>query len=180
MYDFHYNAIKNNFDAELSFTDTDSLTYEIKSKDVYEEFLQWKYLFDFSNYSKDSKFFNETNKKVIGKMKDEFGGVIITGIVGLKSNVKVKVKMYSIKKIDGKEHNTAKEVSIATEFNYFKDVLFNKKIIKMKRIQSKKHKLRTYEIDKISLSCVGNKRYVLDIVTRNKPWLGNMGISRLF
>ena len=112
-------------------------------------------------------------------MKDEFGGVIITGIVGLKSNVKVKVKMYSIKKIDGKEHNTAKEVSIATEFNYFKDVLFNKKIIKMKRIQSKKHKLRTYEIDKISLSCVGNKRYVLDIVTRNKPWLGNMGISRL-
>ena len=108
MYDFHYNAIKNNFDAELLFTDTDSFTYEIKSKDVYEEFLQWKYLFDFSNYSKDAKFFNETNKKVIGKMKDEFGGVIITEIVGLKSNVKVKVKMYSIKKIDGKEHNTAK------------------------------------------------------------------------
>ena len=39
MYDFHYNAIKNNFDAELLFTDTDSFTYEIKSKDVYEEFL---------------------------------------------------------------------------------------------------------------------------------------------
>ena len=38
MYDFHYNFIKKNFDAELLFTDTDSLTYEIKSKDVYEEF----------------------------------------------------------------------------------------------------------------------------------------------
>ena len=72
--------------------------------------------------------------------------------------------MYSIKKIDGKEHNTAKGVSIATEFDNFKDVLFNKKIIrhKMKRIQSKKHKLGTYEIDKISLSCFDNKRYVLD------------------
>ena len=84
MYDFHYNFIKKNFDAELLFTDTDSLTYEIKSKDVYEEFFKWKDLFDFSNYSKDSKFFNETNKKVIGKMKDEFGGVIIIEFVGLK------------------------------------------------------------------------------------------------
>ena len=63
MYDFHYNFIKNNFDAELSFTDTDSLTYDIKSKDVYEELFKQKDLFDFSNYSKDSKFFNETNKK---------------------------------------------------------------------------------------------------------------------
>ena len=75
-YDFHYNFIKKNFDAELLFTDTDSLTYEIKSENFYEEFFKWKDLFDFSNYSKDSKFFDETNKKVIGKMKDEFGGVI--------------------------------------------------------------------------------------------------------
>ena len=59
--------IKNNFDAELLFNDTDSLAYEIKSKNVYEEFFKWKDLFDFSNYSKDSKFFNEANKKVIAK-----------------------------------------------------------------------------------------------------------------
>ena len=67
-------------------------------------------------------------------MKDEFGGVIVTEFVGLK------LKMYSVKKIDGKEYNTVKGVSIATEFDKFKDVLFNKKIIKhkMKRIQSKK------------------------------------------
>ena len=49
--------------------------------------------------------------------------------------------MYSIKKIDGKEFNTAKGVSIATAFDKFKDVLSNEKIIrhKMKRIQRKKH-----------------------------------------
>ena len=35
IYDFHYNFIKKDFDAELLFTDTDSLTYEIKPKDVY-------------------------------------------------------------------------------------------------------------------------------------------------
>ena len=61
-----------------------------------------KDLFDFSNYSKDSKFFDETNKKVIGKMKNEFGGVIVDEFVELKS------KLYSMKKNNGKECNTTK------------------------------------------------------------------------
>ena len=52
------------------FTDADSLTYEIKSEDVYEEFFKHKRLFDLSNYPKDSKFFDPVNEKVIGKMKD--------------------------------------------------------------------------------------------------------------
>ena len=47
MYDFHYNFIKKNFDAELLFTETDSLTCEIKSDDVSEEFFNHKHLFDF-------------------------------------------------------------------------------------------------------------------------------------
>ena len=53
---------------------------------------------------------------------------------------------------------------MATEFNEFKAVLLNKKIIrhKMKIIQVKKHKIGTYEIDKILLSCFDNKRYVFD------------------
>ena len=79
-------------------------------------------------------------------MKDEYGGVIIDQFVGLKS------KVYSIRKINGIESSTAKGVNIATEFSDFKNDLFNKKIIrnKMKRMQSKKHKIGTYEIDKIS------------------------------
>ena len=78
-------------------------------------------------------------------MKDEFGGYNVDEFLGLKS------KMYSMKKIDGKESNTAKGVNIATEFNKFKDVLFNKRTIKykMKRIQAKKHEIGTHEIDLI-------------------------------
>ena len=47
MYDFHYNFIKKLFDAALLFTDTDSLTYQIKSEDVYEEFFKQKQIQSF-------------------------------------------------------------------------------------------------------------------------------------
>ena len=69
-----------------------------------------------------------------------------------------------MKNIDGKESDKAKGVNIATEFNKFKDTLFNKKIIrhKMRRTQSKRHKMGTYEINKISLSCFDDKRFVLN------------------
>ena len=91
-------------------------------------------------------------------MKDESEGKIIGEFVGLKS------KMHSMKNIDGKESNTAKGVNIATEFNEFKDTLFNKKIIrhKMRRIQGKRHKMGTCKINKISLSVFDDKRSTLD------------------
>ena len=60
----------------MLFTDTDSLTYEINSEDVYEEFFKHKHVFDFSN-PKDAKFFYQSNKRVIGKMKDTSEGKII-------------------------------------------------------------------------------------------------------
>ena len=69
-------------------------------------FFKHKHLFDFSNYPKDSKFFDKANKKVIGKMKDESEGKINDEFVGLKS------KMYSIKNIDAEESNGAKEVNL--------------------------------------------------------------------
>ena len=158
MYDFHYSFIEKHFDAELLFTDIDSLTYETKSEDVYKEFFKHNHLFDFSNYPKDSKFFDQANNELIRKMKDESEGKTIDEFVGLKS------KMYSIKNIDGEKSSTTKGVNIATEFNEFKDTLFNKKIIrhKMGRIQGKKNKMDTYEINKISLSVFDDKRFVLN------------------
>ena len=91
-------------------------------------------------------------------MEDELEGEIIDEFVGLKS------KMHSMKNIDGKESNTAKGVNIAADFNEFKDTLLNKKIIrhKIRKIQGKKHKMGTYEINKMSLSVFDDKRFVLD------------------
>ena len=123
----------------MLFTDTDSLTYEIKSEDVYKKIFKHKHMFDFSNFPKDSKFFDPANKKIIGKMKDASDEKIDYEFAGLKS------EKYSMKNIDGKESNTGKGINIATEFNEFKDTLFNKKVVrhKMRRIQSKKHKTVT-------------------------------------
>ena len=70
MYDFHHNLIKKNFNTELLCTDADGFTYEIKSENVYEDFRKRKYLFDFSNYSKDSKsFLMIVIKKLLVKRK---------------------------------------------------------------------------------------------------------------
>ena len=87
MYEFHYKYIKSKFDANLMLTDTDSLVYEIKTEDVFESFYEDKNLFDFSDYSLNSKFYDPVNKKIIGKMKDEFKGKIISEFIGLKSKM---------------------------------------------------------------------------------------------
>ena len=101
MHDFHYKFIKN---AELLFTDTDSLTYEIKSENVYiKNFLSTNICFILATFQKIQSFLMRQIKKVIGKMKDEFDGVIVEEFVGLKS------KLHFMKKIDGKEYNTSKE-----------------------------------------------------------------------
>ena len=89
MYPFHYDYVLKTFnDAKLLFTDTDSLVYEIRFGNVYEQCYKEKHLFDFSGYNKSSMYYSDLNKKkVLGKMKDEFNGVKIDEFVGLKSKI---------------------------------------------------------------------------------------------
>ena len=116
-------------------------------------------MFDFSNYSIKSKYYDNSKKLVLGKMKDELGGVAIEEFVGLKP------KMCSFL-VDNNEHKKAKcvnrNIAATISHNEYKDVLLNKKCLRhsMNRIQSKDHKIRTYEIYKISLSCFDDKMYI--------------------
>ena len=87
----------------MLFTDTGGLVYKIKTDGVYEDLYEDKNLFDFSDYPQDSKFFDLANKKVIGKMEDEFKGKIISEFIGLKS------KMYSLIAVDGEKLKKQKE-----------------------------------------------------------------------
>ena len=163
MYDFHNNYIKNKYGdrAKLLFTDTDSLTYEIETEDVYQDFWHDKDKFDNSDYNIESKFHDNSYKKVIGKFKDEAAGIPIVEFVGLKS------KMYSYIKNDKKGGKTAKGIKKNVIKNYikhedYKNVLLNNKQLhhNMKTIRSQKHQLGSYEINKISLSCFDDKRYI--------------------
>ena len=81
MHELHYKCIKRKYDAKLLFIGTDSLVYKIKAEDVPEDFSEDKSLFDFSDYPQDSIFFDRLNKKVNGKMKDEFKEKIISEFV---------------------------------------------------------------------------------------------------
>ena len=163
MYDFHYNYIKTKYGdkAKLLFTDTDSLTYEIEADDVYLDFWNDKDRFDNSDYPESSPYFDKMNKKVIGKFKDEASGIPIIEFVGLRS------KMYSyIKDNDegGKTAKGIKKIVIKKDITHenYKQTLFNNEQMHhiMKTIRSNNHQLGSYELNKVSLSCFDDKRYI--------------------
>ena len=165
MYDFHYNYIKKRYDnrARLLFTDTDSLTYEIEAEDAYKDFWNDKDMFDNSDYPESSPYYCNVNKKIIGKFKDEACGIPITEFIGLKS------KMYSYVKDNEKGGKTAKGIKkniIKNNIKHedYKNTLINNKRMhhKMKTIRSQRHQLRSYEINKVSLSCFDDKCYIHD------------------
>ena len=146
----------------MLFTDTDSLCYHITADDVYRDFYHDRDLFHNSDYAKSSKFFFDENKKVIGKFKDEASGEPIIEFVGLKS------KMYSYK-TETKNNKTAKGIKknvIKSEIDHsnYLDCLQNNEIMhhKIESIRSEYHQISSHEINKVSLSCYDDKRYILD------------------
>ena len=104
-------------------------------------------MFNFSNYSTGSKYYDDSNKLVDGKMKYETTGVAI------KEFVRLKPKMYSFLVDDNSKHKKAKGVKknivAIISHNEYKDVLLNKKCLRysMNRIQSKDNRAETYEIN---------------------------------
>ena len=114
-------------------------------------------MFDFSNYSTESKYYDDSNKLVIGKMQDKTGGIAIEEFVGLKP------KMHSFLVGDNSKHKKAegvkKSVVVTINHNEYKHVLVNNKCLRhsMNRVRSKDHRTITYESNKVSLSCFNDK-----------------------
>ena len=167
MYDGYYNTWLQHFPkSQLLFTDTDSFCVAVEHPDVYDEMKKFQKWFDFSQYPKDHPLFDETNRKRVGKFKDELNGLCMTRFIGLRP------KLYSFEYLDlsgvvfGK--NTAKGVQKAMKnrltFDEYESCLINMntKIVQMNSIRSDHHKLFTYNINKIGLSAFDDKRYILD------------------
>ena len=111
MYDFHYYIKRKYGDrAKLLFTDTDSLTYEIEAEDVYQYFWNDKDKFDNSDYPENSLYHDKTNKKVIGKFKDEAASTPVVEFVGLRSQMYSYIKNDEIggKTVKGIKKNVIK------------------------------------------------------------------------
>ena len=130
MYEFHYDYMVFKYGLEklkLCYMDKDSLVYDIKTEDFYEDIANdVEARFDTSGYSKTD--FRPLpiglNKKVIGLMKDELGGKIMTEYVALRP------KLYSYKVLDGSEDKKWKGIKKCVvkktlTFEDYKACLFN-------------------------------------------------------
>ena len=123
-------------------------------------------VFDLRNFPKDSEYFRNDNKKVPGKMKDEYGGIPISEFIGSKP------KIYSIHVVTSCEKSVHKGHNSNIGYDEFKDTLINKKIIRhnMKGIKPFNHRMYTYESNKIFLSAFDDKRYILDDGINTLPY----------
>ena len=168
MYQFHYEYMQPTYgcNAKLLFTDTDSLCYEIKTNDIYQDMLQDIDLFDTSEYAQDHPLYSVTNKKVLGKMKDETHGIPIQEFVGLRP------KMYSIlytennKQVEKKTAKGIKKSVTKRKLRHagYKECLFEKRqtMASMNQIRSESHEIYAIKLNKIGLSPYDDKRYILN------------------
>ena len=164
MYEFWYDYMKKKYRdmVKLCYMDTDSLIINIKTKDFYKDIAQdVEERFDTSNYDVDRPLPKGKNKKVIGLMKDELGGGIITEFVALRP------KTYSYMTDEFIEMNKAKGtkkcvIKKMLKFEDYKKCLFdNEQMLKsQQRFKSENHEVYTEIINKIALSSNDDKRKV--------------------
>ena len=164
MYEFWYDYVKSKYrnKVKLCYTDTDSLVMNIKTNDFYKDIAQdVQERFDTSNYSFDRPLPKGKNKKVIGLMKDELGGAIITEFVALrpKTYSYITDEFIEMKKAKGTKKCVIKNM---LKFEDYKKCLFgNESMLKsQQRFKSENHEVYTENINKIALSSNDDKRIV--------------------
>ena len=164
MYEFRYDYMKPKYNdnVKLCYMDTDSFIMNIKTEDFYEDVANdVEKRFDTSNYEVDRPLSTGKNKKVIGLMKDELGGRIITEFVTLRP------KTYSYLTDDFKEDKKAKGtkkcvIKRMIKFDDYKKCLLNGEVIlkSQQKFKSKGHDVYTENINKIALSSNDDKRLI--------------------
>ena len=164
MYEFWYDYMKPKYDnnIKLCYMDTDSFIMNIKTEDFYKDIANdVEKRFDTSNYEVDRPLPTGKNKKVIGLMKDELGGRVITEFVALRP------KTYSYLTDDCKENKKAKGTKKCMrermiKFDDYKSCLLNGEVVlkSQQRFKRKGHGVYTENVNKIALSSNDDKRIV--------------------
>ena len=155
MYEFWYDYVKKKYGdmVKLCYMDTESLNMNIKTKDFYKDIARnVEERFDTSNYGVDRPLPKGKNKKIIGLMKDELGGGIITEFFALRPNIYSYMtdEFIEMKKAKGTKKCIIKKM---LKFEDYKKCLFdNEPMLKSKqRFKSENHEVYTENINKIAL-----------------------------
>ena len=166
MYEFWYDYVKIKYEdkARLCYMDTDSFVVNIKTKDFYKDISKdVNERFDTSNYTFDRPLPAGVNKKVIGLMKDELGGDIITEFVALRPKAYSYICITN-NFIEMKKAKSTKKCAVnkMLRFEDYKRCLFdNGKVLKsQQRFKSENNEVYTENINKNALSCDDDKRIV--------------------
>ena len=172
---FYYDYVKRTFgdQAKLMYTDTDSLLYNFTVPDIYDYNKRDLSKFDTSDYPVNNLYVIPlVNKKVLGLMKDECNGKIITEFVGLRA------KLYTFKILGEKKKRAKgiKEAALETiTFDDYKNCLLRYQNLKkcQSLIQSKKHEVYTVSHEKLALSWCNDKRILSSDTTDTLPYRYN-------
>lgn len=173
MYDFHYNYSLPTFqNLKLLYMDTDSFIYEIMYHDVYKQMKKDITKFDTSDYALNNRYcIPQANKKIVGLMKDENSGAVMTEFAGLRA------KMYSFT-VEGDDENHSRAKGVSTQVTKFlsiddyKTTLFQNSNIhkKQRNILSENHTVFTVEQNKLAPSAGDDKRFIKPNSTDTLPW----------
>lgn len=166
MYEFHYGYTIPTFGADnvsAIYTDTDSLIYKIRCFNIYETMKQNIDRFDTSDYKIDNQYnMPRLHGKMLGKMKDENFGAVMTEFVGLCS------KMYatrvenidSVKRAKGVQNNIVKT---RIDFNDYYNCLVDHKILSFEQssFRVKHQEMFTIKQQKVALNYFDDKRVLI-------------------
>ena len=166
MYEFHYDYMKRKYDEKslkLLYMDTDSLVYDIKTEDFYKDIAEdVETRFDTSGYEPDRALLIGKNKKVIGLMKNELGGKIMKEFISLRP----KMYSYRVEESEPKKCTGIKKCVMkkTLSFEDYKRCLFEGRNIHRSQLmfRSKKHNVRTLEVNKLVLNRDDDKRVSVD------------------
>ena len=163
MYSFYYDVLKARYrdDVRLIYTDTDSYVIQTFTEDIYEDWKGIRDYMDFSGYDKKHPNYDPTNKKVLGKFKDEMDGKIITNFIALRPKMyclkvfnekKAEKKAKGVPKLKVKRDLDMKDYEATLHEHIPKNVNFN-------AIRSKNHQIYSINQSKVGLTSYDNKRY---------------------
>jgi hypothetical protein len=194
MYEFFYNILRPYFGdkgVSLLYSDTDSLAIEIKTSNLLEDLKNLETNMDFSNLNKKHSLFSNANKAQLFKFKEEFGLRPISRLCALKSKVysfeiacnhdigidsyglclecnNFKFSGENVNKLKGIQKRTARNIQFSSYLKCLSE--FSAQREKTFQIISKKQKIETTMVSKISLSSFCDKRFILNCGIHSRPY----------